>query len=221
MEEPKTLVIKIDDRYGNECLSDKVGILDNKKRGPKGYVEIYELTEDNKEQLLGKHNLVVYLGREWLASRAFNVENTYITPDPDEFLCWFGLGEGGATIADPLNPTSPTNLDTTLATEIPINTTGTIYGDLRLDGSFYKKGFDSVVYNTDVENNNAYLLVKITTTIGTGDADGEYISEAGLFTCDSSAQGASGPFHLFARVTFPIIIKSVTRQLVFVWYVYF
>jgi hypothetical protein len=75
MEDNKDLVIEITDYYGDN-LSDGVG---NKKRNmksdesrPKGFVEIFEVSDDGSKKLLGKHNLVVYQGREWLITRAFN-----------------------------------------------------------------------------------------------------------------------------------------------------
>ena len=65
-----------------------------------------------------------------------------------------------------------------------------------------------------------WLVLKITTTAGIDDANDERLSEAGLFTAESNAGGYSGTFTLFARVTFPTIIKDSTRRLIFVWYLY-
>ena len=67
--------------------------------------------------------------------------------------------------------------------------------------------------------------MRFTTTIGIDDANDERLSEAGLFTSESNAGGWGGvgdskTFTLFARVTFPTIIKDATRRLIFVWYLY-
>jgi hypothetical protein len=56
--------------------------------------------------------------------------------------------------------------------------------------------------------------------MGLDDGVGQLMNEAGLFTAASSAPGYSGTFHLFAKVTFPTIYKSDTRELLFVWYLY-
>ena len=62
--------------------------------------------------------------------------------------------------------------------------------------------------------------IKITTTIGIDDANGEQLSEAGLFSAASRVGAYSGQFSLFARVTFPSLVKSSDRRLIFVWYLY-
>ena len=72
----------------------------------------------------------------------------------------------------------------------------------------------------DTFNDDKWLVIKITTTIALDDANGEQFSEAGLFSAESRAAGYSGQFSLFARVTFPSIIKTSDRRLVLVWYIY-
>lgn len=223
MEDKK--LVQVIDYYGN-CLSDKVKgeQSNNKSNRPKGFVEVFEINKDNKKELISKSNLVVYLGREWLISRAFNIVNPNITPTADEFITWFGVGDGGCPIGDPLTPTSPTSLDTDLDNSVMINATDSSCADYRLvpDVGYYKKPFDSSIeFEQDGDNYNYWLIGKITTTLGTNDANGFNINEAGLFTAESSAGGYSGQFSLYARVTFPTIVKSSSRQLLFVWYVYF
>lgn len=228
--EEKTVEIKITDRYG-ENLSDG---LDRKKRSkpderPKGYVEIYEVSNDGKKELVGKNNLVVYLGREWLVSRAFNSVNSYITPQPDEFITWFGVGDGGCPISDPMDPVSPANTNTDLDNSVMINSTDMHCADYRDPDpdehpeykGYYKHPFDEVTFEQDSDNYNRWLLMRVTTTLGASDANTYYINEAGLFTASSENGGYAGPFHLYARVTFPSIMKTNARQLMFVWYVFF
>ena len=222
MDDQKDLVIEAHDKYG-ECLSDSVGRNFTKKERPDGYVEIYELTEDNKKQLLGKHNLVVNLGREWLLSHAFMTQNINIVPEYDEYICWFGVGDGGAPIGDPFNPTAPSNLDIELSNSIMINSEDASYGDYRTtpDFGYYKSPIDSFTFDQDPDNDNSWLIVRVAITLTVDDANGFNLNEAGLYTAKSAAGAYEGPFNLYARITFPTIVKSATRQLLFIWYVYF
>jgi len=214
------ILVKVEDRYGDECLSDSVGKrVNNPNRRPQGFVEIYSIDKDGNKKLIGKSNLVVYLGREWLASRMFNTTNASITPLPTEYICWFGIGTGGAPAGDPLNPTSPTNLDTDLDTEIGFNSTDPTYAEFK-SGMYYKCPFDSIAFEQDSDNANSYLVCRVMATIGVEDANGNNISEAALFTAASNAGAYAGPFNMFARVTFPSIVKTIDRQLLFVWYIY-
>ncbi len=218
-------IIKIvaKEKYGESCFSDKMNTAqgqNRKERKPKGYVEIYDVS-DGEKKLVGKENLVVYLGREWLMERAFNLQNTSILPEPIEFITWFGLGDGGCLTPDPLDPIPPTNLDTELNNKIPINLTNTSYADFVYGEGYYKMPFDSVVYEQDSENDGAWLIARVTTTVGILDANGYTLSEAGLYTASSNVGGYTGPFHLYAKVTFPSIVKTSSRHLIFIWYVYY
>lgn len=225
MEDKKDFTIKIEDHY-SDCLQDGMS---NKNRPsvdkrPKGFVEIYEI-ENGEKKLVGKPNLVVYQGREWLIARAFNYTNPNM-PDlsPNEFLCWFGVGNGGTPVGDPMDPTSPTNLDIELSNPVMINASDPLDGDYRVapyDEGFYKHPFDQLVFEQDVNNYNHYLIIEVTTTLGADDANGYNINEAGLYTAEDGGGGSTGPFHLYARVTFPSITKTSARQLMFVWYVFF
>lgn len=222
--ENQDFIIKIKDSL-NDCLTDSSNskIKRNIDR-PKGVVEIFELNKNGDKKLVGKHNLVVYQGREWLLSRAFNVINTNITPQPLEYITWFGAGDGGCPIGDPLNPSSPTNLDTDLSNPVMINATDATCADYRLipDVGYYKKPFNSAIdFEQDGDNYNYWLIGRVSTTLGSDDANGFNINEAGLYTAGSSSGGYLGPFHLYARVTFPTIVKTSSRQLLFIWYIYF
>jgi len=220
MDNQKSL-IEIIDRY-SDCLSDDFNKKGKSTNKPEGFVRIYEIINDKKE-LVGEHNLVVYLGREWLLTRAFDFVNPNIDPTSSEFISWLGLGNGGCPIGDPLNPTAPTILDSNLDNPIMINPTDSNYADYRStpDVGYYKAPFDSITYEQDGDNYNRWLIARVDTTIGPADANGFNISEAGLFTAASNSGGYAGPFNLYARVTFPTIVKTSARQLLFEWYVYF
>jgi hypothetical protein len=232
MEKVTVTEIIARDYYGDNCLTDTCypdGRPNGKGRKPQGEVFIYDM-KDGKKELVHKSNLVVYSGREMLAMRLVNFPNT----DPgapvatkDEFLAWLGLGEGGVRPADPLDPVPPANQDTDLSSHIMIqNITPVKYADLHTAGvgypktGYYKKVFDKIEFERDNYNDDRWLSLKITTTININDANGEQFSEAGLFSAESRADGHTGNFTLFARVTFPSIIKTSDRRLVFVWYLY-
>ena len=177
--------IKIHDNYGKNCIADSVRKF-NGSRKPEGFVEIYDINEDGIKKLLGKHNLVVYQGREWLAQRAFDTNNSGATvPNTkDLFISWFGLGSGGTGV-DPLDPTDPTNTDVDLDTEVSIHATDTACTDYR-SGAYWKHPFASVTYSDDAANDNKDLIAVVQINIGTDDANGNNLSEAGLFFSDSA-----------------------------------
>jgi len=221
MNETQTIInIKDDVR---SFIDDSVN---SKKRDsqirPKGFVEIFDI-KDGKKEIIGKPNLVVYPGREWLISRAFNQANSGITALNTDYISWFGVGDGGAPVGDPLIPTSPTNIDTNLSNSIMINVTDSACGDYRTSPAtgYYKHPFDEIAFEQDGDNDNYWLIAKIAVTLSSVDANGYNLNEAGLFISASNAGGYSGNFSLYARVTFPSIVKTTTRQLLFQWYVYF
>jgi len=223
LESEKDLIVKIEDVYGDACLMDRMQgneRADKDRKNPQGFVEIFECLDEHKAQLVGKHNLVVYLGRQWLAVRALKTPYGNITATYNEFITWFGVGDGGTLPGDPFDPVSPANENTDLNNAVSINATDATCADF-YDGAYHKHPFDNIQYEQDPENSNAWLLGRVVTTLGSDDANGHHISEAGLFTAESGAGGYTGPFHLFSRVTFPTIVKNTNRQLIFVWYLYF
>jgi hypothetical protein len=146
----------------------------------------------------------------------------------DEFVTWFGLGDGGVLPADPLDPIPPILTDTDLYSLVMINATDSTSADYNVEDAdhpkegYYKHSFDDVDFETDAMNDDKWLVVKITTTIGVDDANDEILSEAGLYTAESSLGGMAntGPFHLFSRVTFPSLIKTEDRRIIFRWFLY-
>jgi len=220
----KDIMIVVEDgiNFGDALNSQSIR---NRESPIKGHVQMYEIVNGEKKLIFEKDNLVVYCGREWVASRIFNKTNTHLVPPcdstADEFICWLGLGSGGTTIVDPFDPAPPSSTNTDLVTEIifSIDDPTSHLGDLRVDG-YYKHKLHDVIFETDINNASKYLIAQIQIDIGSSDANGFLISEAALFTAASAAAGYSGDFHLFARVTFPSIYKSEDRLLFFVWYLY-
>ena len=219
MSEDQKIIIT--EKYGPNCIQSNM----QKRpylRKPEGFVEVYSADEDgNSKQLVGKSNLVLYSGREWLLSRAFNMQNPYIDSSNAEAIYCIGIGNGGCELLNPLAAVPPTNDDTSLQSEIVFTSTPSpLYGDYRAGVGYYKKVLDSCTFEQDAPNNNRYLVAKVSATIGTGDAIGYSINEAGLFTAMSGSGGWDGPFHLFARVTFASIVKVMERRLIFYWYIF-
>lgn len=225
----KTIEINAVDDYGR-CLEDSTNKTFNIDRvDPQGYVEIYEEDENGKKQLVGRHNLVLYNGREWLAQRIMDQNNGAITSTKDEYISWFGLGDGGVGEGDPFDPNPPVIDDSDLAQRIMINAIDTSNADYHEmddpdtgypDTGYYKKPFDSILFEQDVLNDDAWLIIKITVTIRADDANGNQLSEAGLFTSESNAGGYGGNFNIFSRVTFPSIVKTSDRRIIFNWFLY-
>jgi len=223
----KNFEVIAEERYGDNCLGDSVFSGSNDPRRPKGWVEIWEQDPvTGKKKLLSKSNLIVYLGREFIVQRIFDVNNASATPTKDEFLYWIGFGSGGVNPADPLVPTPPTLTDSNLNSLVMISATDSSAADYHVVGGdypktgYYKYPFDVVEFERDYNNEDKWLVGKITMTLGTALANGEQISEAGLYTAASRSPGYGGAFNLFARVTFPTLIKTVDRRIIFIWYIY-
>jgi len=219
IKDKETIVVNVNDNYGDSCIKDSVNSIGTKSRKPEGYVEIYSIDEDGNKKLVGKSNLVLFKGREWIASRICNVNNGNIDANEDEFISWFGLGNGGTPIGDPLNPNTPTNGMEDLSNEIGVHSTDIECADYRA-GAYYKHPLDSIDFQQDALNDDKWLILKVTTTISVDHANGYNLNEAGLFTSNSNAGEHLGPFNIFSIVTFPTIVKDDSRQLVFYWYLY-
>jgi hypothetical protein len=198
MENVKETEIRVTEVYGDKCFVDKFQQGGGGKRRPEGMVEIWEEDENGNKRLVRKSNLVVYLGRETLAQmlvKQTNVDelgNPRIESNKNHFLCWFGLGDGGVLPADPFDPVPPANENNDLQSRVMINATDSSAADYHIISSgypkegYYKKAFESIVFERDNLNDNRWMVLKITTPIGIADANNERLSEAGLFTAESS-----------------------------------
>lgn len=221
----QTIIVNATENYG-DVLQESMNKKSSDRVSPKGFVEIFEELEDGTRKLIAKPNLVLYLGREWLAQRIVNVSNGSVTPDKDEFISWFGVGDGGVILGDPFTPIPPVITDTDLASRVMINATDSSAADYHVispgypEEGYYKIPFDNVEFEQDLQNDDAWLVVKITITVGIDDANGNQLSEAGLYTAASSSGGYSGNFNIFSRVTFPSIVKTSDRRVIFNWYLY-
>ena len=221
LKDDRKIIIK--DSYGDECLADTFSRNDSNvvNSKPQGWVEVYEVDENGTEKLLSKSNLVVYLGRETIAQRMFGLDNASSATTKDETISWFGIGQGGATMGDPLTPVPPVSTDTDLAGEIPISNIDQSCADFR-NGAFFKKPIETIEFEQDAFNDNAWLIVKTISRVSLSDAVSANINEAALFTSDGGAIASyPGPFHMFSKVTFPTVVKTTTRQILFIWYIYF
>ena len=237
----RIVVIEAKEYYGDKCLNDLFNSQQSFDRRPRGEVHIFEFKDNKQKKLLYKNNLVVYDARETIIQQILNMNNPNFSgddtkPTKDCFLCWFGLGEGGVQAGDPLTPIPPIITNNYLNSPVPISdSTSSVHadfhyvGETRPDGwtysttGSYKKQFDvgGVNFEQDELNDNKYLVAKISTTIDSDEANGFLISEAGLFTAESSIGGYIGPFILYARITFPTIVKTPEGRLRFSWYLYF
>ena len=201
-----------------EKLTDKFGT----RNHIKGYVEIYENDINDNKRLVDKQNLIVYVGREVLAQMAVHKERISGSNEHSLFISWLSVGNGGATAADPLTPLSPDLTDTGLggdgSTELVIDSGNTDYID-----SGKKKPFDSLEFLQDDANDNRYLIIKITTTLLREECNTNNVNEAALWLCnsDSSSSADASLLRIFSRVCFSTIQKNDTRELVFVWYLFF
>jgi len=219
MSKSEQYIIKTKEIYGNECLNDSFNRENDQIRKGTNYVEIIERDIHGNEKNLHKENLVVYTGREMIAQRIVNVNNPNSVEMPNEYISWLGVGDGGTNPSDPFNPAPPISTDVDLYHSVPISATDTTCADYH-DGFFYKAPIDEITFEQDTLNDDSWLIVRTVTNIGLERCNGQQINEAGLFTAVTNASGYEGPFHLFARITFPTLIKTQTRELIFVWYLY-
>jgi hypothetical protein len=192
---------------------------DNSVR-PKGKVEIYQVLPDGNKKLVSTSNLVVYVGRSLICEKILDLENSQNTTTKSEFISWLSVGSGGCTQGDPLAPIPPTLTDVGLANEVPIASSGTTLADLR-GGKYYKAPFDEVIFERDPLNDDEYLIAKIVTTIRSDWCNEYNINEVALWSSTSRDAGHSGPFHLYARSTFPTLVKDALGIIQFVWYLFF
>lgn len=193
-------------------IKDKCVETSDKSR-MKGWVEIYD---KNNGQLLSKSNLIVYSGREIALQRILNKDRVDGSLQKDLFVTWLSVGTGGATPGDILNPVPPNPTDTALTNEVVLNVADPTFAD-----NFKKHPINSIVYEQDPENENKFLIGKLTTTIGSNDANGYDINEAALWLSETDDPTTAATFILWAKVTFSTIRKSSERELSFVWYLFF
>ena len=208
----------------NKNLKDKTSvdmIVDgNNKYGiPRGgLVKIFEEIKGKKRKLINRSNLIVYSGRKILAQRAINMDRVSGSTEKDYYISWFSMGTGGTDGINVLQPIPPAATDTSLTSEIIINGTDAN----NIDGG-WKHPIDGFTFEADAENLNEPIIIKSTITIDYGDANGNNISEAGLWMSDSDNTSIVNvsTLTMWARVTFSTLQKDSSRKFIFDWYLYF
>jgi hypothetical protein len=170
----KSLQAKIKTNYSN---ASKVS----------GNVKITVEENGLSEVVFNDHNLIVKLGRRYLA---------HIVSDDAESskIRTFKLGTGGHELDDITDPIAPTADDTSLETIA------------------YTAGFDTVEYLPSGEETQVKFTVVLETTEGNGTGTVAY-TEAGLFLSPSGV--------LFAKETFPAVVKTASRRITFEWTILF
>ena len=114
--------------------------------------------------------------------------------DANYQITGFQAGTGGHVPGDPLTPIDPLVTDTAL------------------DVSTFTKAITlPPVYAPVVEESNVTLTLVMETSEGNGGGTVQY-TEAGLFSDNGN---------LFARQTFPAVVKTNTRRITFDWTLYF
>jgi len=221
-------IISIDDKQAKN-FDDKVECQvnssdDGSAKPRKGFVSIID--KDSGEFLIkdkpcdfggtGKNNLIVWQGREIIPQIIFDKDRDLNSGQKDLNVRWLSLGTGGADAINVLDPIAPTSQNFALVNEIVIDAANPLYTDAKK-----KKPFDSIAFEQDAENENRYLVAKLTTTILYAEANGNDLNEAALWFSNSADPLASNVFQMFARVTFSTIRKHENRELIILWYIYF
>lgn len=221
----RTLLVVADNEAKN--LKDKVSISsssDECLKPRKGFVQIYDkntgecLVKDQPCEFggTGKNNLIVWNGREIIPQILFDKDRVLDSGEKDLRVRWLSIGSGGADAVNKLVPIAPITTDTTLAHEEVIDATNPLYTD-----SGKKKPFDSITFEQDAENENKYLIAKITTTILYADAINVDLNEMALWLSETNDPLTASTFELLARVTTSTIRIDASRELVILWYIYF
>lgn len=225
IKKPKLLVIA-DNEAKN--VKDKVCVSNSSDeclKPRKGFVQVYD--KKTGECLIknqpcefggtGKNNLIVWQGREIIPQILFDQNRTDGSGQKDLRIRWLSIGSGGADSVTPLSPIAPITTDTALSHEEVIDATNPLYAD---EGK--KKPFDSISFEQDSENENRYLIAKVTTTILYADAIGVNLNEMALWLSNTNDPLEEDPvFEMLARVTTSTIRIDADRELVVLWYIYF
>ena len=196
----------------------------------RGYVYgIHETKDGKKELFYHSHNHIVINGRRWLMQRAVGSSLTETPNQHNYTICWFGLGEGGVSDSNPLNPLYTPDQTEDLAAPIKIKGNTTSY-DYSYDNSGYKKTFKKDENGNNAQMSfskvNSEVLALFTLVLDYEDcpykipSSGAKISELGLY-CASSENTDNNDFVLFSRYCLPLKIKTQKDKMTFLWFIYF
>jgi hypothetical protein len=222
----KPIVLAIAD---NEIknVKDKVSVsekIPETLKPRKGFVQIIDkktgeyLVKDKPCEFggTGKNNLIVWQGREIIPQILFDKNRVADSGEKDLRVRWLSIGSGGADAVTPLVPIAPSTDNTQLVNEAIIDSTNPLYTD-----GGRKKPFDSITFEQDTENENRYLIAKVTTTILYQDAIGVDLNEMALWLSNTNDPLEASVFKMLARVTTSTIRIDADRELIVLWYIYF
>lgn len=222
----KPIVLAIADNESKNVW-DKVTVSESKNetlKPRKGFVQIIDkktgeyLVKDKPCEFggTGKNNLVVWEGREVIPQILFEKNRVLDSGEKDLRVRWLSIGSGGADAVTPFNPIAPSTDNTQLVSEAIIDSTNPLYTD-----GGRKKPFDSIVFEQDAENDNRYLIAKVTTTLLYQDANGVKLNEMALWLSETNDPLTASTFKMLARVTTSTILLDEDRELIVLWYIYF
>lgn len=212
-------------------IKDKISLSETSKESftmkpRKGFVQIIDkktgeyLVKNQPCQFggTGKNNLIVWNGREIIPQILFDKDRILDSGEKDLRIRWLSIGSGGADATNPLVPIAPTTEDIALVHEeiIDAQKAGEEYAD---EGR--KKPFDNISFEQDAENENRYLIAKVTTTITYDDANGVDLNELALWLSETNDPVTAQTFKMLARVTTSTIRIDEDRELIVLWYIYF
>jgi hypothetical protein len=229
-------------------LLDKLTFNKNKsiKSGPTGWVKMYLSKNGHHEKIYDNHNLIVALGKEFVAQKVFDIYNTDEGTSRENFTNYavshFAVGSGGATdnsnvvelhaphisdnglavpirLGDELYLSEPKQVE---KTDSNIHSYHNAVKPIRSDGSIH---LEAVNY----ENTVAYTKVLCTCLVPPGEPSGlqegesVQISEAGLYFVDRTVanQNNPGAVKLFSRIAFSPKWLELESALTIFWYVLF
>ena len=175
------------------------------KNAPIGIVTIKD--ENDNILINKKHNLVVYNGREYIASKVFNIGN-YI----DWNITHFGIGKGGTASNDPTTKVGPNDNDTYLYDAITLNKNGDGYLN---NGQLKPIDKNNVSILID-DNTNHYTRVRVDLIIQPAyEPDMPKpckVNEMALFYTNSN-----GDYRLFSHITFEDLWLNENSMLKVEW----
>ena len=171
-------------------------------------VGLVEIFKNNSEFIERGKNLVVFDGREFAASKVFNIGN---------FTNWnithFGIGNGG-TSSDGTTKIGPNDNDADLYNPLILNSS---------DSSYLRNGILKPINSKELildSGTGKYTTVLNTLTINVGDEPDLVapvkINEVGLFFTNSQ-----GDWKLFSHYTTTDKILEENESITFKWYILF
>jgi len=225
---------------------DKVSLDHGDKTTLRGVVDIINPVT-GKVILRKKQNLIVLRGRTFALEKLF--DDTITTTNVPSYqtnlnrkICLFGVGTGGAPMADPFAPIPPVPLNEALSERAPFRTTcpggsdpafptaldageELIYYDMVVDGiyeHYYGKRFEYLDPEWGVFPGDNEIYKKIVLRVNDKDARGKHINELMLYIAGyDSGANEMVDIEAFSHITFPTeSLLDLTKQLLVEYYIY-